>query len=122
MRVSTIALTAILVTSAQAAVLVERDTCSNGVKICGGGSVSCSGRQCTACNGDKCCTVTGPSDNSCNQATPCVDFSTCTIPSSSGSGSGSGSGSSSGSGSGSGSSSGSGSNWNFWEWLQSLGW
>ena len=55
-------------------------------------SVSCSCNTCRACqNGGKCCTINRPYDSSCNQATPYVNFDTCSTGSSSG-GSGSGSG------------------------------
>lgn len=115
MRTVIIVTAAILATSAQAA-LLPRDACSNGVRVslcrriphdclttddevCGSGSVSCSGRQCTACSGGRCCTVQGeqnrsqqrldnriylsaPYDSSCSSRVPCVDFSTCAVASS----------------------------------------
>jgi hypothetical protein len=86
MRANVLFLAAVLASTTQAAViapeardhtLVARDACSNGVKVSlapprtrdcgedadrqirGSGSISCSGRQCRACSGGKCCDVTG---------------------------------------------------------------
>ncbi|KAI9639167.1 uncharacterized protein MKK02DRAFT_39460 [Dioszegia hungarica] len=98
MRTNVLFFAAVLASTAQAAViapeardhtLVARDACSNGVKIRGSGSISCSGRQCRACSGGKCCNVTAPNSSSCNSATPYLNIDTCTFEGSSGGGGGS---------------------------------
>jgi len=62
MRLANLLVLAVAVTAVDAAVLQPRDACSNGIRICGYGSVSCSGNTCVAKNSDgRQCTLQGES-------------------------------------------------------------